>query len=655
MVGCRRKGPGRIGLHREAPTRNTTPNHHRFNGLHEDGQEPFHFNHLDLFLRSDSSFRCPIQISSLYSVLVFTRMATGGGSGGGGGGGAMERQKWAESKVYTRKSFKGPKIHGPPENSQTLASQDLISSKENLFSGFDVASDDSSSLNRFQSTNPSYGDMQSGNGRVGLRVENRILINLLMKSKKEKRDLRRKLQDELNLVRNLMKKIEKNNNLKLSVDEGVNGGKLKRVHSEVGSVGGHQIRPLASLIVPGIDNSQSASDNVEKEKRTPKANPFYQSSDFILGKDKSIVQEQNNKKTKTNGRKNGELGVGMANASSKVFKSCSALLDRLMKHKHAWVFDKPVDVMGLGLHDYHAIIKHPMDLGTVKSRLNTNWYKSPKDFAEDVRLTFHNAMTYNPKGHDVHIMAEQLLKIFEDKWVDIEADYLQELRVAADYEAGLPTPTSRKAPPPPPPLLPPTDMMGMLDRSKSVTNPVGPKPKSTNSVPSGRSLALKKPKAKDLNKRDMTYEEKQKLGTSLQNLPSEKLGSVVQIIKKKNPSLCQNDDEIEVDIDSVDTETLWELDRFVMNYRKNLSKIKRRAELAQGRTEAEPNGPEKNKAISAVEEPKESQTEDKNATSSSPVQMEKQEGNARRSNSSSSSSSDSGSSSTESDSNSSSA
>jgi hypothetical protein len=32
----------------------------------------------------------------------------------------------------------------------------------------------------------------------------------------------------------------------------------------------------------------------------------------------------------------------------------------------AWPFLKPVEAEKLGLHDYHDIIKKPMDLGTVK-------------------------------------------------------------------------------------------------------------------------------------------------------------------------------------------------------------------------------------------------------------------------------------------------
>ncbi|KAL0354062.1 UNVERIFIED_CONTAM: Transcription factor GTE4 [Sesamum angustifolium] len=67
-------------------------------------------------------------------------------------------------------------------------------------------------------------------------------------------------------------------------------------------------------------------------------------------------------------------------------------------------------------------------------KANQNWYKSPLEFAEDVRLTFRNAMTYNPKEQDVYVMAEQLSKVFEDKWALIEADYMRELKLTADLD-----------------------------------------------------------------------------------------------------------------------------------------------------------------------------------------------------------------------------
>lgn len=48
---------------------------------------------------------------------------------------------------------------------------------------------------------------------------------------------------------------------------------------------------------------------------------------------------------------------------------CSGVLKELLSKKHAayaWPFYKPVDAMSLGLHDYHDIIKQPMDLSTIK-------------------------------------------------------------------------------------------------------------------------------------------------------------------------------------------------------------------------------------------------------------------------------------------------
>jgi hypothetical protein len=165
-----------------------------------------------------------------------------------------------------------------------------------------------------------------------------------------------------------------------------------------------------------------AVENHDHQRRTPKANP---------------VKEK--KKLKSN-------GVELDWNSTLVFKSCSELIMKLMKHKFGWVFNKPVDVKGLGLHDYNTIVKHRMDLGTVKTRMDKNWYKSPREFAEDVRLSFSNAMLYNPKGQDVHFMAEQLSKVFEDQWKAVEAGFNRIRRIEMGHDADLPTPTSRKTP-----------------------------------------------------------------------------------------------------------------------------------------------------------------------------------------------------------------
>ncbi|CAI9757257.1 unnamed protein product [Fraxinus pennsylvanica] len=561
----------------------------------------------------------------------------------GGNEGSKEKKKWAESKVYTRKSFKGLKnskslSREQQQKTQEMVSEDLNLTKRLVSSGVDAASDNFSGLNR---------DGLAGKGRI-LRPDNRVTINLSMKSKQEVRELKRKLEGERNMVWSLMKKIETNE--KQKNDHGLDKSSGNKV--PVGPP--RMLKPLNQLSVSVVEDSQGGSENVEIEKRTPKANQFYKNSEFLLAKD-NFPSAESNKKLKSN-RKKGEGSesgnrFGLGKFSNLAFKGCSALLERLMKHKHGWVFNKPVDTVALGLHDYFEIIKSPMDLGTVKAKLNQNLYNSPVEFAEDVRLTFRNAMTYNPKEQDVYMMAEQLSSIFEDKWATIEADYMRELKLAVDVEAGSPAPRSRKAPPQSR-LLP--DTRRVLDISESMTHPIDPQQRSGHLVQSGRIATAKKPKAKDPNKREMTFEEKQKLSINLQSLPSEKLENVVQIIKKRNPTLSQFDDEIEVDIDIVDTETLWELDRFLANYKKSLSKNKRKAEIAtQLKDGAQLNPQETIPSPVVTETPKEfdeSQTVEKNG--SSPLaQVEKLGGNdAGQTANASGSSPDSGSSSSDSDS-----
>ncbi|XVF18721.1 hypothetical protein REPUB_Repub11eG0047400 [Reevesia pubescens] len=606
--------------------------------------------------------------------------------------GKIEGEESKNNKVYTRKNHNKPKnsTFVPHQSSQqtlatnTTTTDDNNSSQQLPLQTLDVvASDDSPSHNRLQQ---GPQNVTNGFAKAGyVKYDNHVKINLNVLSKNEARVLKRKLAGELEQVRGLVKKFEAKKsrftgeyaNSGVSRNENVDrgGGGLVRVNSDVGSVGLPSSRPFHGLSVSVTEHDYSnhggggRSEIMEKEKRTPKENQYYKNSEFVLGKDKLKPMESNKKLKPNVGKSNGgQMGGGIATEkfSSQLFKSCSNLLGKLMKHKFSWVFNKPVDVKVLGLHDYYSIVKHPMDLGTVKTRLNKNWYKSPREFAEDVRLTFKNAMLYNPKGQDVHFMADKLLGVFEENWAAIESEYNLNRRFERSHDYSLPTPNSRRIPAPAPapvqaraPPAPDPSPLPLeartLERSESMTMAIDPKSRPVNVTPTGQIAVPKKPKAKDPDKRDMTYEEKQRLSVNLQNLPSEKLDNIVQIIKKRNPALFQQEDEIEVDIDSVDPETLWELDKFVSNYKKSLSKNKKKDEVSlQANVEDDHNIRETNLERPAEEVPKVAKTVERIVLTSPPIHGERLQNNKSGSSSSSSSSSGSGSSSSDSDSDSSS-
>jgi hypothetical protein len=373
-----------------------------------------------------------------------------------------------------------------------------------------------------------------------------------------------------------------------------------------------QLGDLKSRLVAELDQIRQLRHQIEIQSTAP-SNP-------------NQVPPSSKKSKKLSGKKRPLPSLPLDNPirnpnpnEASLMKACKDILTKLRKHKSGWVFNEPVDVEGMGLHDYYDIIKQPMDLGTVKSRLARDFYRSPAEFANDVRLTFTNALTYNPKGHLVHGMADQLLVRFEELFrpigdkidpigkvsvsvdhhpqqqqqqhrahseqqrrvFDVDGEELQasswnnniniddeddRLDGAADDDNSMP-------------IVEKSERIEKVsgDNSERLQAPTSSSNPPMKSAPPVKPLKQPKPKAKDPNKREMNLEEKHKLGIGLQSLPPEKMEQVVQIIRKRNGHLKQDGDEIELDIEAVDTETLWELDRLVTNWKKMVSKIKRQA------------------------------------------------------------------------------
>ena len=80
----------------------------------------------------------------------------------------------------------------------------------------------------------------------------------------------------------------------------------------------------------------------------------------------------------------------------------------LKKNPNAAIFLEPVDWKGLGLTDYLKVIKRPMDLGTVSTKLGNDEYQNIESFFDDVTLIWSNCMVYNADGSEVYTMASQM-------------------------------------------------------------------------------------------------------------------------------------------------------------------------------------------------------------------------------------------------------
>lgn len=183
-----------------------------------------------------------------------------------------------------------------------------------------------------------------------------------------------------------------------------------------------------------------------------------------------------------------------------MMRKCLEIVNKIMKQRGASWFNAPVDVLGLGLYDYHQIIKIPMDLGTVKANLSKGFYQCPTEFAADVKLTFDNAMLYNPPEHVVHGLAKQLMVKFERMYYPAYEVYKKRIGLGEVWK-----------------------------------------------------------------RRVMTVEEKDGLRERLEGLGMEEMAEVIEMLRKRDVKMRANGDEIELQFEDLDNDTLWALDLFLLN------------------------------------------------------------------------------------------
>ncbi|KAG6421297.1 hypothetical protein SASPL_117847 [Salvia splendens] len=339
-----------------------------------------------------------------------------------------------------------------------------------------------------------------GHGRSVMPIRT---LSLLKMSYSERRDLEVKLKTELEQVRKLNRKIAS-----FSLD--------RVVHPQATDVRNHQIgaKRLATAEVLRVFANDEAMTPGKKKGHSGRNGPRTKGAPLAARKAESM-----------------KLGHPQNTNFVALMKQCETLLSRLMVQPHAWIFNNPVDVVAHKVPDYYDVIKHPMDLGTVKSKLLSNHYSTPMEFAADVRLTFKNARTFNPPKHDVHIMAEIMSKYFEVRWKSIEKK------------------------------LPPTADDSMASKLSVIIEP-----ESAFVLPAKKQKTVSmEAKAKpEQDKPAMSDVEKQKLGTELEELIAELPDNFLKESTLNSTEVTV--DEIEIDIDALSDGTLFTLPKLLDDY-----------------------------------------------------------------------------------------
>ncbi|KAL1920273.1 uncharacterized protein VTP21DRAFT_1419 [Calcarisporiella thermophila] len=98
---------------------------------------------------------------------------------------------------------------------------------------------------------------------------------------------------------------------------------------------------------------------------------------------------------------------------SEHYTTMRQLVSELQNHNSSWPFLQPVNKDDVA--DYYEVIKDPMDLATLESKVEADMYKTLDDFQVDVQKIFDNCRTYNAEGTPYYKCANRLEKYFKDR------------------------------------------------------------------------------------------------------------------------------------------------------------------------------------------------------------------------------------------------
>ncbi|KAM1004191.1 hypothetical protein ACFX13_004477 [Malus domestica] len=304
-----------------------------------------------------------------------------------------------------------------------------------------------------------------------------------------------------------------------------------------------------AAVVEGFDHSvDEISAKVDTlEKRVNEVERFYLTTGnphLPTSKGVAVVKDKQLTASKKQQQDASRREAAATKRMQELMRQFSAMFRQITKLEWAWPFMNPVDVEGLGLHDYYQVIEKPMDLGTIKNRMEAkdgSEYKNVREIYADVRLVFKNAMKYNDEGEDVYVMAQSLLQKFEEKWLKLLPKVVEEETRRADEEA-----EARR------------NMQLSQDAAYASTA------KDLSNELFEIDVYLRNLRQTVVQKcRKMSSDDKRKLGTALSQLSAEDLSKALEIVAQSNPNFQATAQEVDLDIDAQNECTLWRLKVFV--------------------------------------------------------------------------------------------
>ncbi|THH18596.1 hypothetical protein EW146_g2409 [Bondarzewia mesenterica] len=239
-------------------------------------------------------------------------------------------------------------------------------------------------------------------------------------------------------------------------------------------------------------------------------------------------------------------GRGKKNNNEQL-RFCGKLLDQLHRKQHQNIvghFAQPVDPVALSIPDYPSIIKKPMDLSTMRNKLDANMYPTAEKFRDDFKLMINNCVKYNGTQSAVAEADFALQRLFDEKRQNLPPLHPEVSDEEEEEER--------------------TRTIAMIE--SQIETMRGPVASSSKAVKEPKALPPKKKGKKTLIVDDdvLTFEQKKDLSEAIAHLDGSKLERVIAIIHEDDPEIRDSQKEIELEIGLLPSAVLTKLYNFVL-------------------------------------------------------------------------------------------
>ncbi|KAI5211995.1 hypothetical protein E4T38_01040 [Aureobasidium subglaciale] len=97
-------------------------------------------------------------------------------------------------------------------------------------------------------------------------------------------------------------------------------------------------------------------------------------------------------------------------------KFCRHILDEFEKPENDGITVYLRIPVSEDVPNYHSTVQHPMDISTIRSKLDRGEYEIASEFQDDFKLMFSNCFFFNPPDNEVNKVGRKFSEAFDNEW-----------------------------------------------------------------------------------------------------------------------------------------------------------------------------------------------------------------------------------------------